>query len=30
MAGTTPRELAAEFSEIRRLRPGLGKAVLRV
>jgi hypothetical protein len=30
MAGHTPRELAAEFGEIRRLRPTLGKAVLHV
>ena len=30
MAGVTPRELAAEFGEIRRLRPNLGKAVLHV
>jgi hypothetical protein len=30
MAGHTPRELAAEFGEIRRLRPSLGKAVLHV
>ena len=28
MAGVSPRELAAEFGEIRRLRPNLGKAVL--
>ena len=30
MAGHTPRELAAEFGEIRKLRPNLGKAVLHV
>jgi hypothetical protein len=30
MAGQNPRELAAEFGEIRKLRPGLGKAVLHV
>lgn len=30
MAGTTTRELAAEFGEIRKLRPNLGKAVLHV
>ena len=30
MAGASPRELAAEFGEIRRLRPNLGKAVLHV
>jgi len=30
MAGENPRELAAEFGEIRRLRPNLGKAVLHV
>ena len=30
MAGKTPRELAAEFGEIRKLRPNLGKAVLHV
>lgn len=30
MAGANPRELAAEFGEIRKLRPGLGKAVLHV
>jgi hypothetical protein len=30
MAGTTPRELAAEFGQIRQLRPQLGKAVLHV
>ena len=30
MAGVSPRELAAEFGEIRRLRPNLGKAVLHV
>lgn len=30
MAGTTPRALAAEFGEIRKLRPKLGKAVLHV
>jgi hypothetical protein len=30
MAGETPRELAAEFGEIRKLRPNLGKAVLHV
>lgn len=30
MAGATPRELAAEFGEIRKLRPNLGKAVLHV
>ena len=30
MAGQTPRELAAEFGEIRKLRPNLGKAVLHV
>ena len=30
MAGSTPRELAAEFGEIRKLRPTLGKAVLHV
>jgi hypothetical protein len=30
MNGDSPRELAAEFGEIRKLRPGLGKAVLHV
>jgi hypothetical protein len=30
MAGQNPRELAAEFGEIRKLRPNLGKAVLHV
>lgn len=30
MAGQHPRELAAEFGEIRKLRPNLGKAVLHV
>lgn len=30
MAGRTPRELAAEFGEIRRLRPKVDKAVLHV
>lgn len=30
MAGEIPRELAAEFGEIRKLRPTLGKAVLHV
>jgi hypothetical protein len=30
MAGNGPRELAAEFGEIRKLRPNLGKAVLHV
>jgi hypothetical protein len=30
MAGQTPRELAKEFGEIRKLRPNLGKAVLHV
>jgi len=30
MSGTTPRELAHEFGEIRKLRPKLGKAVLHV
>jgi len=30
MAGTTPRQLAAEFGEIRKLRPNLKKAVLHV
>ncbi|MES2902128.1 MAG: relaxase/mobilization nuclease domain-containing protein [Pseudomonadota bacterium] len=30
MEGRTPRELAKEFGEIRKLRPGLGKAVLHV
>jgi hypothetical protein len=30
MAGEGPRELAAEFGEIRKLRPNLGKAVLHV
>jgi len=30
MAGEKPRELAAEFGEIRKLRPNLGKAVLHV
>lgn len=30
MAGKNPRELAAEFGEIRKLRPTLGKAVLHV
>jgi hypothetical protein len=30
MEGSDPRELAAEFGEIRKLRPGLGKAVLHV
>ena len=30
MAGHHPRELAAEFGEIRKLRPNLGKAVLHV
>lgn len=30
MAGQTPRELAAEFGEIRKLRPNLGKAVMHV
>jgi hypothetical protein len=30
MAGRNPRELAAEFGAIRRLRPNLGKAVLHV
>jgi hypothetical protein len=30
MEGRDPRELAAEFGEIRKLRPGLGKAVLHV
>ena len=30
MAGESPRELAAEFGEIRKLRPNLGKAVLHV
>ena len=29
-AGENPRELAAEFGEIRKLRPNLGKAVLHV
>ena len=30
MAGQNPRELAAEFGEIRKLRPNLGKAVMHV
>lgn len=30
MAGQNPRELAAEFGQIRKLRPNLGKAVLHV
>jgi hypothetical protein len=30
MDGRGPRELAAEFGEIRKLRPNLGKAVLHV
>ena len=30
MAGEKPRELAAEFGEIRKLRPKLGKAVMHV
>ena len=30
MAGENPRELAAEFGEIRKLRPNLGKAVMHV
>ena len=30
MAGKNPREFAAEFGEIRKLRPALGKAVLHV
>ena len=30
MDGRSPRELAAEFGEIRKLRPNLGKAVLHV
>lgn len=30
MSGTTPRELAKEFGEMRKLRPKLGKAVLHV
>ena len=30
MAGKNPRELAAEFGEIRKLRPNLGKAVMHV
>jgi hypothetical protein len=30
MAGETPRELSAEFGEIRKLRPNLGKAVMHV
>ena len=30
MAGENPRQLAAEFGEIRKLRPNLGKAVLHV
>ena len=30
MAGEGPRELAAEFGQIRKLRPNLGKAVLHV
>ena len=30
MAGETPRQLAAEFGELRKLRPNLGKAVLHV
>jgi hypothetical protein len=30
MEGRGPRELAAEFGEIRKLRPALGKAVLHV
>jgi hypothetical protein len=30
MNGSDPRELAAEFGEIRKLRPALGKAVLHV
>lgn len=30
MTGNSPRELAAEFGEIRKLRPGLNKAVLHV
>jgi len=30
MSGSTPRELAREFGEIRKLRPKLGKAVLHV
>lgn len=30
MAGQTPRALATEFGEIRKLRPNLGKAVLHV
>ena len=30
MAGNTPRALAAEFGEIRKLRPNLGKAVVHV
>lgn len=30
MAGKSPRELAAEFGEIRKLRPNLGRAVLHV
>lgn len=30
MAGTTPRQLAAEFGEVRKLRPKLGRAVAHV
>jgi hypothetical protein len=30
MVGLTPRELASEFGEVRKLRPRLGKAVLHV
>jgi hypothetical protein len=30
MSGTTPRELAKEFGEVRSLRPKVGKAVLHV
>jgi hypothetical protein len=30
MSGRTPRELAAEFGQLRKLRPNLGKAVLHV
>ena len=30
MTGRTPRELAQEFGAVRKLRPGLGKAVLHV
>jgi hypothetical protein len=30
MSGTTARELAKEFGEVRSLRPKLGKAVLHV